>query len=71
MASEMGFVAQRMVVTSSVAIVMFGGTVAEVIDESDGDGAIWTKRPCLGGIWVRGECVGERRGQGRSAATGR
>jgi hypothetical protein len=31
---------------------------AEVVDDDDGYRTLWAKRPCLGGIWCPGECVG-------------
>jgi hypothetical protein len=45
-------------------------TVADVVDEHDGDGAIWTKRSCQGGSWVLGECVGEMRERAEVSSVG-
>jgi hypothetical protein len=57
-------VAQRMVVKHDGEIIGSGGTVADGVDDGDGDRAWGREGGCLACSWCRGDAQGGSRGQG-------
>jgi hypothetical protein len=54
----MSLYAPRMVVRSSGAVDVSGGTVADVCDDGDGDKARGREGECLACSWSRGDAQG-------------
>ena len=46
-----GVMAQQEMDGMARATSVSGGAVAAIVDDDDGDRALWAKRPCAGGCW--------------------
>jgi hypothetical protein len=66
----MSLIAQRRVVRSVHFMVVYCGTVADVVDERDGDRAREREWRCLACSWCRGDAQGGRGWRGEDGGDG-